>query len=72
MPGCSIIPAHVNYSPNVTRGTVLLSHTGYRCADIFTSVKNHLIGFAAERSRHNGTVEDMDAFMAEYGFENKY
>ena len=47
-------------------------YTGYRCADIFTSVKNHLIGFAAERSRHNGTVEDMDAFMAEYGFENKY
>ena len=47
-------------------------YTGYRCADIFTSVKNHLIGFAAERSRHNGTVEDMDAFMAAYGFENKY
>ena len=35
-------------------------------------MKNHLIGFAAERSRHNGTVEGMDAFMAAYGFENKY
>ena len=47
-------------------------YTGYRCADIVTSVKNHLIGFAAEQARHNGTVEDMDKFMAAYGFENKY
>ena len=47
-------------------------YTGYRCADIMTSVKNHLIGFAAEQSRHRGTVEDMDQFMAAYGFENKY
>ena len=48
------------------------SYTGYRAADIVTSVKNHLIGFAAEEARHTGTVVDMDRFMANYGFENKY
>ena len=47
-------------------------YTGYRCADIVTSVKNHLIGFAAEEARHTGTVVDMDRCMANYGFENKY
>jgi len=35
-------------------------YTGFQAADITTSVKNHLIGFAAEQARHNGTVEDMD------------
>ena len=48
------------------------SYTGYRAADIDTSVKNHFIGFAAERARHNNTVEDIDAFMKEYGFVNQY
>ena len=48
------------------------SYTGYSAADITTSVKNHFIGFAAERARHNGTVEDVDAFMAEYGLKNQY
>lgn len=47
-------------------------YDGYRAADIFTSVKNHFIGFAAEKARHNNTVEDVDAYFQTYGFENKY
>ena len=48
------------------------SYTGYRAADIDTSVKNHFIGFAAEKARHSDTVVDMDAFMKELGFDNTY
>ena len=48
------------------------NYTGYRAADIETSVKNHLICFAAEKARHNGTVESVDAFMEEYGMKNEY
>lgn len=48
------------------------SYTGYRAADIDTSVKNHFIGFAVEKARHSDTVVDMDAFMKELGFENTY
>ncbi len=48
------------------------SYTGYRAADIVTSVKNHFIGFAAEKSRHSGTVESIDTFMESYGFKNEY
>ena len=48
------------------------SYTGYRAADIFTSVKNHFIGFAAEKSRHSGTVESIDEIMESYGFKNEY
>ena len=47
-------------------------YTGYRAADIETSVKNHLICFAAEKSRHNGTVESVDAYMEAYGIKNEY
>lgn len=47
-------------------------YTGYRAADIATSVKNHFIGFAAEKSRHNNTVESIDEFMKSYGFQNEY
>ena len=43
---------------------------GYCAADINISVKNHLIGFAAERSRRNDTVESIDAYFGEYGLEN--
>lgn len=46
------------------------SYTGYRAADIDISVKNHLIGFAAEKARHAGTVEDVDAFFDGYGMKN--
>jgi len=45
-------------------------YTGFRAADITTSVKNHLIGFAAEKSRRNNTVEDVDAFIAQYNMKN--
>ena len=48
------------------------SYTGYKAADISTSVKNHLIGFAAEISRKNNTVEDVDTFIAGYHMQNKY
>lgn len=37
-------------------------YTGFCAANIDTSVKNHLIGFAAEKARRNDTVE----FVAEY------
>ena len=43
------------------------NYTGYCAADINISVKNHLIGFAAEKARHNGTVESVDEFFKEYG-----
>ncbi len=38
------------------------SYTGYRAADIHISVANHLIGFAAEQARHEGTVVDIEEF----------
>ena len=44
----------------------------YRAADIVTSVKNHLIGFCAEKARKNGTIESVDAFMESYGLKNEY
>ena len=44
------------------------SYTGYRAADIDTSVKNHLIGFAAETARHNHCVMDVTQVLKEYGF----
>lgn len=45
-------------------------YDGFCAADINVSVKNHLIGFAAEEARHNGTVEDVDAFLQKYGMTN--
>lgn len=47
-------------------------YQGFCAADIGTSVKNHLIGFAAERARHAGNVVDVNAFFREYGLENEY
>ncbi len=46
------------------------NYTGYCAADINISVKNHLIGFAAEKARHCGTVEDVDVFFSSYGMTN--
>ncbi len=40
-------------------------------ADVDISVKNHLIGFAAEEARRNGTVVDIDRFFEGYGISNK-
>ena len=48
------------------------NYTGYRAADIATSVKNHLLCFAAEQSRHEDTVVDLDDFFAKYGIPNQY
>ncbi len=44
------------------------TYNGFCAADIKTSVANHLIGFAAEKARHNDTVESVSAFAEEYGF----
>ena len=45
-------------------------YTGYSAADINISAKNHLIVFAAEKSRHLGTVESVDEYFTSYGFKN--
>lgn len=42
-------------------------YNGYCAANIQISVQNHMIGFAAEKARHEGTVEDVQAFSAQYG-----
>jgi predicted dehydrogenase len=42
-------------------------YTGWCAANIQVSVQNHMIGFAAEKARHNNTVEDVQKFSAEYG-----
>ena len=47
------------------------NYNGFCAADIGISTKNHLIGFAAEKARKNGTVEDVDAFFSQYGFKNE-
>ncbi|MBQ2696831.1 MAG: Gfo/Idh/MocA family oxidoreductase [Clostridia bacterium] len=47
------------------------NYIGFCAADINTSVKNHLIGFAAEKARRAGMVEDVDTFFALYGFTNR-
>lgn len=46
------------------------NYNGYCAADIETSVKNHLIGFAAERARHTDTIVSIDEYMKEFGMEN--
>ncbi len=46
------------------------SYTGYCAANIDISAKNHLVGFAAEKSRHCGTVESIDEFFKEFGLTN--
>ena len=47
------------------------SYTGFRAADIETSVRNHFLCFAAEEARHGNLVVDLDRYMARYGWENK-
>lgn len=46
------------------------NYNGYRAANIDISVKNHLIGFAAEKGRNSDTVESIDAFFESYGIKN--
>ena len=43
------------------------TYTGFCAADIETSVQNHMIGFAAEKARHAGTVESLEEYMASFG-----
>ena len=43
------------------------TYTGFCAADIETSVQNHMIGFAAEKARHAGTVESLEDYMASFG-----
>ena len=45
------------------------NYTGYCAADIEISVKNHMIGFAAEQARHNNTVEDIKEYCDKLGFK---
>lgn len=45
------------------------NYTGFSAADIDISVKNHMIGFAAERARRNDTVENVREYCEELGFE---
>ncbi len=45
------------------------TYTGYCAADIDTSVRNHMIGFAAEKARHDVSVENVAVFSKKYGYE---
>ena len=45
-------------------------YEGNSVANIRVSVANHLIGFAAEESRHTGTVVDMDSYFEKNNYEN--
>ena len=45
------------------------NYTGYSAGDIGISVRNHMIGFAAERARRNDTVERVADFCCEFGFD---
>ena len=45
-------------------------YKGFSAADIDISVKNHLIGFAAEEARRTDTVVEVDTFFRKYGVEN--
>lgn len=46
-------------------------YKGYRAADIDISVKNHMIGFAAEEARHNNTVENIVDYCKRFNFKYK-
>ena len=42
-------------------------YTGFRAADVNTSVRNHMIGFAAEKSRHERCVVDVEEMLKDFG-----
>ena len=46
------------------------NYNGFCAADIDISVRNHLIGFAAEKSRREDTVESIDEYFASFGLVN--
>ncbi len=43
------------------------NYTGFQAADITVSVRNHMIGFAAEAARNEKTVTQVAPFMERYG-----
>lgn len=48
---------------------LLGNYTGYCAADIETSVRNHLLGFAAEKARRPDTVEHISTYAKEFGYK---
>lgn len=44
-------------------------YKGYCAADIDISVKNHIIGFAAEKARNENTVESISDYANKFGFK---
>jgi predicted dehydrogenase len=46
-------------------------YTGFCAADIDISIKNHLIGFAAEKARRNDTIENIVDYCKRFNFEYK-
>lgn len=50
---------------------LLGEYKGFRAADIDISVKNHMIGFAAEEARHNNTVENIVDYCKRFNFQYK-
>ena len=47
-------------------------YKGYRAAEIRTSVNNHLIAFAAEKARHQKTVEDLYDYAKEHHYDYNF
>jgi hypothetical protein len=45
------------------------SYNGFSVADIGVSVYNHMLGFAAEESRHTDTTVKIDEFCKKFEFE---
>ena len=46
------------------------NYNGFRAADIQISVRNHMIGFAAEHARHTGTVVQVDEYLRSCGIND--
>ena len=42
-------------------------YQGFQAADLDVSVRNHMIGFAAEDARHSRTVVNVEEMLAKYG-----
>ena len=42
-------------------------YTGFRAADVDISVRNHMIGFAAEKARHERSVVNVEEMLKDYG-----
>jgi hypothetical protein len=42
------------------------TYTGNSVTEITTSIENHLVTFAAERSRHEGSVVTIEEYINEF------